>query len=320
MPPSSSTASLADDETDDSDLVPGAQLARLGGRYRGPFYRLCFRAALGASLLVTLFPIYWLLVTALTPHYLVWGHVGVVPPEVSSEGFAMAFRRVDWVLAFANSLGIALLTTGLVLCVAVPAAYAFGRLEFPGRRPLFAAVLFLAVFPPQSIAIPLYELFVTPIPGLSKSAPTVYQTPAAVVLPISAFAMPLSLGLLTVFFAGIPDDLEDAARIAGATRVQALWRVVVPLARPGIVSVATLVFVAAYTEQFFTLFMTVGDGAVETTVQLEIYNIYNPFWALAYPNLLAAAGLIGLIPSFLVLLFVSGNLNGWLSAWGATTN
>ena len=306
-------------ESDEPERDTGDRLARLGVDHRAALYTWCFRLALFACLLVSLFPIYWLLVMALTPHLLVWGQIGVVPPAVSAEGFVLALTRHNWVLAFANSLFVSVVTTLLVLLVGIPAGYAFGRLRFPGRRPLFALVLLLAVFPPQAVAKPLYHLFVTQLTVVGIDLPVVYRTPAAIILPISTFALPLSIGLLTVFFAGIPDDLEQAARIAGATRHEAIRYVVLPLARPGVVSVATLVFVEAYTEQFFSRFMSIGDGAVETSVQLVIYNIYNPKWALAYPNALAAAGLLGLVPSFFVLLVMVGRLDTWLSAWGDAT-
>jgi multiple sugar transport system permease protein len=167
--------------------------------------------------------------------------------------------------------------------------------------------------------MPLYRLFrgYTDIFGLSP--PELFDTPAAIVLPSSALVLPLAIGLLTVFFRGVPDDLEDAARIAGATRFQAIRRVIFPLARPGVVSVATLVFIEAYTEYFFTTFMTTGPRGIGYTVQSRLQEMVTPLWQLGYPNMVAAASLIGLVPPFLVILYMSGHLDSWLSAWGSAT-
>lgn len=265
-----------------------------------------------------LFPIVYMFSIALTPHSYVWTDANLIPPRISLEGFTLALARVDWVLAYSNSILIAGGSTLLVLGVSVPAAYAFGRLSFPGRRLLFVAVLLVFLFPQQSVAIPLYDLFVSQIELFGWTL-QIYDTPVAIILPLSTFMLPLAVALLTVFFAGIPEDLENAARLEGATRLEALWHVILPLARPGIASVATLVFIEAYTDHFFTLFMTRGAGGAASTVQSNIYYIYNPPWALAYPNVLAAAGLIGLIPVVFVLLYLVHRLDSWLAAWTSVT-
>jgi multiple sugar transport system permease protein len=275
--------------------------------------------ALAATLLVTLFPFYWLAVVAVTPHLTVWGGADLVPTTISPEGFVLALRTVDWGLALANSLLIAGGSTLLVLGVSIPAGYAFGRLEFFGRRPLFVLTLLVFVFPPEAVGIPLYEVFLGLTEIFGVTPPRLYNTHLAVVLPTSVFLLPLAIGLLTVFFRGMPDSLEDAARVAGATRMGALRHVLIPLARPGILSVAALVFVQSYTEYFFTSFMTDGYQGAGYTVQSQIHGIVSPLWQLAYPNMAAVAGLLGLLPSFLVLLYISGRLESWLDAWTAVT-
>lgn len=313
--------STTQEAVDDSEAARrrGDRLARLAGPHGKRFERLCFRLALVVSLVIALFPIYWTAVVAVTPHPQVWQNIGVVPTAVSAEGIALAFGTTNWVSVLGNSILISLLTTALVLLVATPAGYVFGRLEFPGRRPLFVAVLLVAVIPPQGIALPLYRLFRGYVTVAGVSPPELFDTPAGIVLPSSALVVPLAIGLLTVFFAGVPDDLEDAARIAGATRGQALRLVILPLARPGIVSVATLVFIEAYTEYFFTAFMTTGPRGIGYTVQSRLQEMVTPLWQLAYPNMVAVASLIGLVPPALVILYMSGQLDSWLSAWGSAT-
>ncbi|MDS0284495.1 carbohydrate ABC transporter permease [Haloarcula onubensis] len=316
-PPRQSEVSLHRDHADtDRETVRGQRLARLANAYGDTFARYCFRFGLGVSLVFSLFPLYWLLVVALTPHPTVWTGVGLFPETISPQGFLLATQTVDWGLALFNSLLISVVTTLFVLLVSIPAGYAFGRLDFYGRRPLLAAVLLVAVFPPESIFIPLSDLFrgYTGVFGISP--PALFDTHAAVILPSSTLLLPLAIGLLTVFFAGVPDQLEDAARVAGATRHQAMWRVVFPLARPGIASVATLVFIESYTEYFFTSFMTAGAWGAGYTVQTRLHEIITPIWQLGFPNMAAVVGLVGLLPSLVVVLYMSGKLDGWLSEWG----
>lgn len=280
--------------------------------------RWAVRLALLVFVVGSLFPIYVLFSIAFTPSSYVWTDAGLVPPLFSTEGFELALRR-DWVAAFTNSIVIAGGATLLVLAVAIPASYAFGRIAFPGRWPLFLAVLSLVFFPRQAVAIPLYDLFTTPLELFGLTFPSIYDTHAAIILPVSTFSLPLAVGLLTLFFHGIPDQLEDAARLEGATRLQALRHVIVPLARPGIASVGALVFIEAYTEHFFTLFMTRGADGVQPTAKAIVYYIYNPFWALAKPNALAAAGLISLLPVVVVLVLALSRLDSWLAAWDSVT-
>jgi multiple sugar transport system permease protein len=122
-----------------------------------------------------------------------------------------------------------------------------------------------------------------------------------------------------VFFREMPESLEDAARVAGATRMGALRRVLLPLARPGVLSVAALVFVESYTEYYFTAFMTVGYQGAGYTVQSQIHRMVSLLWQLAYPNMAAVAAFVGLVPSFLVLLYISGQLESWLDAWASVS-
>jgi multiple sugar transport system permease protein len=285
-------------------------------RHGDLIHRLCLRVLIVVFVVTSLAPLYMAAVYAVTPHLAVWNGPGLIPATVSPEGFLIAIARIQWPLAFVNSMLISWLATLLALCVAIPAGYVFGRLRFPGRRPLFVAVLLIALFPPQAFARPLLQLFQTQVTLLGVTTPQLYNTHAAVALPIGTLSLPLSIALLTVFFAGIPDDLEAAARVEGASRIGALRRVILPLARPGVASVATLVFVEAYTEYFFTAFMTQGYRSVGTTIQAGIYQMYQPPWRLAYPNGVAAAGLIGLLPSAVVILYLTGRLDSWLSAWG----
>jgi multiple sugar transport system permease protein len=307
---------VPDDHRATSETADDSRIVQLSVHHDDLVATLCFRVALVAFVVTSLAPLYMLVVYAVTPHLAVWDGPGLIPSQVSAEGLRVALARIDWPLAFFNSMVVSWSATLFALGVAIPTGYVFGRLSFPGRRPLFAGVVLLAVFPPQAFARPLLQLFRVQLRAFGLATPQLYNTHFAIALPVGTLTLPLSIALLTVFFSGIPDDLEAAARVEGATRLQALRRVILPLARPGVLSVATLVFVEAYTEYFFTAFMSQGYRSVGATIQTGIYHMYQPPWRLAYPNAVAAAGVIGLLPSALVLLYIAGRLDSWLSAWG----
>ncbi|MDR9430585.1 MAG: hypothetical protein RI568_07780 [Natronomonas sp.] len=113
------------------------------------------------------------------------------------------------------SVLIAALTTVIVLLIGSIGGYVFGRYEFPGRTPLMLGVLVVSYFPPAAFLIPLFQLFTAnvPLPGLETDYPQMYNTPGAVMLPLSALLMPLAIFVLATFFEQIPDEFEDAARL-----------------------------------------------------------------------------------------------------------
>jgi len=122
-------------------------------------------------------------------------------------------------------------------------------------------VLVISFFPPAAFFIPLNDLFNTsffflePITGDG----TLYNTPFALVTPLSAIFMPLAIFILTTFYSQIPDGLEDAARVEGTTRLGALFRVIIPLSAPGVATAGVLTFIAVYNEFFFSFLMTDGQ-------------------------------------------------------------
>jgi len=134
-----------------------------------------------------------------------------------------------------NSFLIATVATWWRCCSSGAAAGVFGRLQFRGRNAMLLLVLVTSFFPPAAFFIPLNRLFNTNIEVLRPliSAGSLYNTPYAIFIPLSAIFLPLSIFILMTFYSQIPDGLEDAARVEGTTRLGALFRVIVPLsARP----------------------------------------------------------------------------------------
>ena len=277
-------------------------------------YRAMFYVAAIFFLFTTLFPFYWLIVLALTPNDLII-NMGLVPRGANLEVFLTLFQRLPLHRYMLNSFIIAVITTSIVLVLGSLAGYAFGRIEFRGRRPLMLVVLAVSYFPPAAFLLPLFRLFTGNISVFGVSSPVVFNTPAALVTPMTALYMPLSVFILTTFYSQIPDGLEDAARVEGMTRLGALFRVIMPLSAPGVATAGIMTFISVYNEFFFSFMMTDGQVSNWAPVVFGILGYqgqYSQFY-----NLMAAASVIGVLPVVVLVVvaqerIVSGLTSGAL--------
>ncbi|MFC7071239.1 carbohydrate ABC transporter permease [Halobaculum lipolyticum] len=259
-------------------------------------YRLLLAVAVGFFLVFAGFPLYWLLVVAVTPT----GTAPALVPEAVTHTNFLAVVGSGFLRYVFNSLVIASTTTVVVVCVASLAGYAFGRLEFRGKRWLLIATLCVAYFPPVAFVIPLFRLLSGALSvsvfGITASSPDLFNTPAGPGIPLSGLTMPLAIFVLTTFFERIPDTLEDAARVEGTTRLGALVRVIVPLSRPGIATAAVLTFLQVYTEFFFSLLMTNGDPQDWAPIVPILRGLRS-----ANASFAAAAAVVALVPVVVLL-------------------
>ena len=276
-------------------------------------YRALFYVVTIFFLLTTLFPFYWLLMVALTPEGNLQDIV-LTPNGFNPGAFVEVFEVLPFHWYMFNSFVIATASTIIVLVVGSLAGYAFGRLEFPAKTPLMLLVLVVSFFPPAAFFIPLNDLFNTqfailePITGDGS----LYNTPGALVMPLSAIFMPLTIFILTTFYAQIPDGLEDAARVEGTTRLGALFRVIIPLSAPGVATAGVLTFIAVYNEFFFSFLMTDGQ-AHNWAPLLEGILGYQGQYEILF-NLMAAASIIGVIPVAILVVVAQEKIVSGLTA------
>jgi multiple sugar transport system permease protein len=226
------------------------------------------RLAALALLLWTVGPIYWLVVTSvvdteellsrpahLYPHaphlrrYSELLQLRLFPPGgLLAPGGDNRLALEGW----RNSLLIALVVVPLTLIVALPAAYALGRLRFPYRGALLAGLVLTRAYPPVTVLIPFSALFVQF--GLAGTLP-------GLVIAHLTLTIPLVAWIMSGFFASLPRSLEQAARIDGLTRLQGLVHVLLPIARPGLVVCGVIAFLTTWNEFFFALVLTSGSRA-----------------------------------------------------------
>jgi len=197
----------------------------------------------------------------------------------------------DFLRFFLNSLIVSVLTTILAVVVAVPAAYAFSRFRFPGRKFLFFSVLLRNMFPAVIFLVPLFILMRWL--GL-------VNTHGSLVLTYLTFGLPLAIWLLKGFYDNIPIQLEQAARIDGATRFQAFLLIVTPLSVPGIIATAIYSFIGAWNEYIYAAtFLTKNE---QLTLPVGIQRFFSENTT-DFPGLMAASFMMSVpvVVLFLVL-------------------
>jgi multiple sugar transport system permease protein len=279
-------------------------------------YRAAFYVATVFFLVTTLFPFYWLFMVAITPRGSL-RDVGVFTPGgVNLAAFIEIFQRIPFHRYMFNSFLIATVATVTVLVVASLAGYVFGRLRFRGRNLLLLGVLVTSFFPPAAFFIPLNRLFNANVDVLRPilSAGSLYNTPFAIFIPLSAIYLPLSIFILMTFYSQIPDGLEDAARVEGTTRIGALFRVIVPLSAPGVATAGVLTFITVYNEYFFSSLMTDGRPGNWAPMLEGVLRYQGQFEVLF--NLMAAASIVAVLPVAILVVVAQEKIVSGLTAGG----
>ncbi len=218
-------------------------------------------------LLYALVPVLWILSLSLKPTSTVKDGK-LIPLHVTFDNYRGIFRGNYFSSALVNSVGIGVLTTVIAVAIGAMAAYAVARLEFPGKRVLIGAVLLISMFPAISLVTPLFNI---------ERRIGLFDTWPGLIIPYITFALPLSIYTLSAFFREIPWDLEKAAKMDGATPAQAFLRVITPLAAPGIVTTAILVFIFAWNDLLLALSLTATKRAITAPVAIANFTGSSQF-------------------------------------------
>nr|BFF01516.1 carbohydrate ABC transporter permease [Streptoalloteichus tenebrarius] len=212
------------------------------------------------------------------------------PREWHWENFAHVFTRSPMLSYFGNSLLYSGLATVGMLLSSVPAAYALARLRWRGRNLAFFAVVAAMLLPPQVVAVPLYLLW-------AQLGLTGTLWPLVVPYLLGDF---FSIFLLRQFFLTIPEDYADAARVDGCSELQVLWRVILPMARPGIAAAALFCFLYTWNDYFGPL-LYAGERPESWTLSVALASfrgLHHVEW-----NLTMAATVLVMLPAVVLFLF-----------------
>jgi len=259
-------------------------------------------AVLVACAAIVIVPAMWIALAAFkTQIALLRGDV-LFKPYLGNFDELLFSRSADYGAHFANSVIVATSATALVLVVATLAAYSMHRMRWPRWVPALIAIVSLVFYmlPPITLVGPWYVMFRTL--GLDN-------TYIALVLANVTLNLPVGVAVMSVFVRDIPVELEQAARLDGCTTPQMLWRIVVPLVRPGLAATAILVFVFSWNE--FAVALTLS-GSRTATVPVAIarfaqeYEINN--------GVMAAGVVLSIVPAIVLLLFAHRHIVKGLTA------
>ncbi|MGH3722514.1 MAG: carbohydrate ABC transporter permease [Mycobacterium sp.] len=214
-----------------------------------------------------LVPVLWVLSLSLKPTSMVRDGK-FFPWPVTLDNYRGIFSGNVFTSALVNSIGIGLIATVIAVGVGTMAAYAVARLDFPGKKALIGAALLIAMFPQISL--------VTPIFNIERSV-GLFDTWPGLIIPYITFALPLAIYTLSAFFREIPWELEKAAKMDGATPAQAFWKVIAPLATPGIVTSAILVFIFAWNDLLLAISLTATDRSITAPVAIANFTGSSQF-------------------------------------------
>jgi len=218
-------------------------------------------------LVYALLPVLWILSLSLKPTSTVKDGK-LIPSSLTFDNYRGIFRGDFFSSALLNSVGIGLTTTVIAVVIGAMAAYAVARLEFPGKRLLIGVVLLISMFPAISLVTPLFNI---------ERRIGLFDTWPGLIIPYITFALPLAIYTLSAFFREIPWDLEKAAKMDGATPAQAFRKVIAPLAAPGIVTTAILVFIFAWNDLLLALSLTATDAAITAPVAIANFTGSSQF-------------------------------------------
>jgi len=249
-------------------------------------------------------PVLWILFTSLkTESELMRYPITWWPQDPTIANYLRAFADQPLPLFMWNSLVVATLSTVICVVVSALAAYALTRLRLPYRDLILQSILAIAMFPLIALMVPLFQT----MRGLG-----LLNTHLALILPYVVLSMPVCTLVMASFFQDIPADLENAAMIDGCTRIGALWRVVIPLAGPGVFTAAILAFVNAWDE--FLLALTLNSRQTMRTLPVGI-TLYQGEFAFPWP-IISAALIVAIVPIAILIAVFQERVVGGLSSGG----
>lgn len=253
-------------------------------------------------LILILFPFVWQVLTSVKSERELWSIPPVwIPRNINLDYYYSVFIERPFLRYIMNSLIVAGLTTIFSVFVASLAAYALARLHFKGKNIILSLVLAVSMFPGIAIVSPLY-IFMMNVHLLN--------TYIGLIIPYTTFTLPLAIWNLTTFFREIPFELEESARVDGATYMQTFTRIIFPLAAPGVFTTAILSFISAWNEFLFALTFNTRDAMRTVPVAIAMFPGEHELpW-----GDMAAASVVVTIPLIIMVLIFQRRIISGLTA------
>ncbi|KAA9008806.1 carbohydrate ABC transporter permease [Histidinibacterium aquaticum] len=255
--------------------------------------------------LLIAFPLLWMIITSLKPQSELFRIPPTwIPESITFEHYWRLLSETPFLRYFRNSVVLAVSTTVFVVILGTLGAYSLVRFTYRGRETMAMLVLFTYLLPSVVLIIPLYLMIASL--GLSNSL-------FGLILAHTTFALPYALWLLRSFMEGIPEDLENAALVDGASRMGAFKDVIFPQLLPGIISTALFTFILSWNEYLYALVLVNSESVTPLTtgVMSMLISAFNIEW-----SLLMAASVMMSLPLIVVFAFLQSYLTSGFGAGG----
>jgi multiple sugar transport system permease protein len=207
----------------------------------------------------TILPLYWIVATAIKPDLLIYREPSLIPSQITADHFVFVLTRTPFLLYIKNSLLVTLVTTSLAMIIGTLAAYAIVRLVFRGREFFARAAVVTYLVPGTLLFIPMFQVIYSL--GLIDNI-------VGLMVTYLTFTVPFATWMMIGYFRNVPGELEDAALVDGCSRLQALIRIMVPIALPALAVVALFAFTLSWNEFLYALVFIGSDSQKTLTVGL----------------------------------------------------
>ena len=262
-------------------------------------------------LVFVLVPIVYILLLSVTPDSEI-GNGSLIPSQWAFANYLQMWSTVNLAQGVFNSIVVALSASIIAVVLSVGAAYVISRFKFRGRLPYLYSLIGLQTVPSVMLLLPLFVLFASVQAALHFSLIGTYQ---AVIITYLTFALPFATWLMVSYLNSIPVDLEEAALVDGATRLQALWQIVVPLALPGIVVALVFSFLTGWNDVLFASVLTSPETRT-VAVLLQTFNASQEGGSLPLYGQLMGAAVVSALPVVVLYMVFQRYLIGGLTAGG----
>jgi ABC-type glycerol-3-phosphate transport system permease component len=273
-----------------------------------PPVRIVATAVLAVLVLI---PIAYTLLLSVTPDTQI-GTGGLIPSQWAFGNYLSMWSTVNLAQGLGNSLIIAGFASVIAVILAVGAAYIITRFKFHGRLPYLYSLIGLQTVPSVMLLLPLFVLFASAQAAIHLRIVGTYP---AVIVTYLTFALPFATWLLVSYLGSIPVDLEEAALTDGATRLQTLWLIIVPLALPGLVVALVFAFLTGWNDVLFASVLTSTETRT-VAVQLQAFSSSQEGGALPLYGQLMGASVVTALPVVILYMVFQRYLVGGLTAGG----
>lgn len=273
--------------------MSNATVVRLRYRSSALFGTVLYYLALSLFAVIVLVPFYWMARASVSNQEQILMSPPLYFPTPTLENFGIVAEQVPLLLFITNSIIYATSSAVIAVVTSFLAAYAFSRIKVRGSEFLQFLLIITVAIPQVALIIPLYQILKTL---------HLLNTLAGLTLVLSSLLTPFTIWVLISFIKQVPQEIEEAATIDGASLLQILWRIVLPVTTPGLVTMLVINFINGWNDLLHPLAFSSSEEAKTLSVAITYIYSYRASWGLPW-NLVSTVGMIMVIPIIILVMF-----------------